>query len=114
MIYAPTEKGEAMPNCQNCIEKCPQVEMAHEAAKGRMYATKEFIALLKKVESGQFVEVVRCEVCKNAEPYDCTIHGTVHHLYKCKKDEGAIGYNKVVSSDDFCSCGKRKDGDGNG
>ncbi len=108
-----TEKGEAMPNCQNCIEKCPQAEMAHESAKGRMYATKEFITLLKKVESGQFVEVVRCEVCKNAEPYDCTIHGTVHHLYKCKKEKGAIGYGKVVSSDDFCSCGKRKDGDRN-
>ena len=57
------------------------------------------------------VEVVRCDVCKNAEPYDCTIHGTIRHLYKCKKDEGAIGYKKVVSNYDFCSCGKRKDGD---
>lgn len=59
------------------------------------------------------VEVVRCEFCKNAEPYDCTFHGTVHHLYKCKKDEGAIGYKKVVSSNDFCSYGERKDGDMN-
>ena len=82
---------------------------------GGVYRTggDEFIVLLKKVESGQLVEVVRCDVCKNAESYDCTIHGTVHHLYKCKKDEGAIGYNKVVSSNDFCSCGKRKGGDGN-
>lgn len=31
--------------------------MAHQAALGRMYATKEFTALLKKVESGDFVEV---------------------------------------------------------
>ena len=60
------------------------------------------------------VEVVRCEKCKNAEPYDCTIDGTVHHLYECKKDKTAIGYNKVVAKDDFCSCGERKDGDRNG
>lgn len=60
------------------------------------------------------VEVVRCGFCKNAEPYDCTINGTIHHLYECKKDKAAIGYNKVVAKDDFCSCGERKDGDRNG
>ena len=57
------------------------------------------------------VEIVRCEFCKNAEPYDCTINGTVHRLYECKKDKTAIGYNKVVAKNDFCSCGKRKEGD---
>ena len=60
------------------------------------------------------VEVVRCEFCKNAEPYDCTIDGTIHRLYECKKDKTAIGYNKVVAKNDFCSCGERKEGDGNG
>lgn len=60
------------------------------------------------------VEVVRCEFCKNAEPYDCTINGTAHRLYECKKDKAAIGYNKVVAKDDFCSCGERKDSDRNG
>ena len=60
------------------------------------------------------VEVVRCEFCKNAEPYDCTINGTAHRLYECKKDKTAIGYNKVVAKDDFCSCGERKVGDRNG
>ena len=57
------------------------------------------------------VEVVRCEKCKNAEPYDCTIDGTSHRLYECKKDKAAIGYNKVVAKNDFCSCGKRKEDD---
>lgn len=56
------------------------------------------------------VEVVRCGFCKNAEPYDCTIDGTIHRLYECKKDKAAIGYNKVVAKDDFCSCGERKRG----
>lgn len=60
------------------------------------------------------VEVVRCGFCKNAEPYDCTINGTAHRLYECKKDKAAIGYNKVVAKDDFCSCGERKDSDKNG
>ena len=45
--------------CEVCTEKCPQAERAHQAALGRMYATKEFVTLLKKVESGELVEVVR-------------------------------------------------------
>ncbi len=55
------------------------------------------------------VEVTRCGFCKNAEPYDCTINGTVRHLYECKKDKAAIGYNQVVANNDFCSYGKRRD-----
>ena len=57
------------------------------------------------------VKVVRCEFCKNAEPYDCAIDGTIHRLYECKKDKAAIGYNKVVAKNDFCSCGERKEDD---
>ena len=60
------------------------------------------------------VEIVRCEKCKNAEPYDCTINGTIHRLYECKKDKAAIGYNKVVAKNDFCSCGERKEDGSNG
>lgn len=59
-----------MPNgmrCELCTEKCPQAARAHEAAVGRMYATKEFIEMQKKVESGQLVEVVRCKDCKHME-----------------------------------------------
>ena len=96
-----------MPNCQNCQEKCPQAEMANEVAKGRMYATNEFIALLKKVESGQLVEVVRCRDCKHwdSETWFCDNHSTFDHH--------GLEWN-MFSEDDFCSYGERKDGDGNG
>ena len=70
--------------------------------------------LMEDAPTVDAVEIVRCEFCKNAEPYDCTINGTVHRLYECKKDKTAIGYNKVVAKDDFCSCGERKVGDRNG
>ncbi len=53
--------------CDFCVEKCPQAERAHQTALGRMYATKEFTALLKKVESGELVEVVRRKDCKYKE-----------------------------------------------
>lgn len=52
--------------CDTCNEPCPMADMAHEAAKGRMYATKEFIELQKRIEGGQLVEVVRCKDCENS------------------------------------------------
>lgn len=52
-----------MPDCENCNEKCPQAEMAHEIALGRMYATQELVRMAKQVDSGQLVEVVRCKDC---------------------------------------------------
>lgn len=62
-----------MADCKNCIEKCPQAEMAHEIAKGRMYATNEFVKLVKKIESGQLVEVVRCKECAKNGLFTCPI-----------------------------------------
>lgn len=47
--------------CETCTEECAKSKMAHEAAVGRMYATKQFVAQQKKIESGQLVEVVRCK-----------------------------------------------------
>lgn len=76
-----------MPDCDNCNEKCPQAEMAHEIALGRMYATKELIKLVKKIESGQLVEVVRCRDC------------IAHNLCKFEQSQGLNG---------FCSYGERK------
>ena len=49
--------------CINCTEKCPQAELAHQIALGRMYATNELLALVRKIDSGQLVEVVRCKDC---------------------------------------------------
>ena len=79
--------------CENCAEKCPQAERAHQTALGRMYATNEFTALLKKVESGELVEVVRCKDCVR-----CTEIG----LPRCRM----TGRN--VTDDDFCSRGERR------
>lgn len=82
--------------CATCAEPCPMADMAHEAAKGRMYATKEFIGLLKKIESGQLVEVVRCKDCK-------------HHVagYCCRDINGRTNMFRMFDND-FCSYGERK------
>lgn len=105
-----------MPNgiqCDLCTEKCPQAARAREAASGRMYATKEFIALQKKVESGQLVEVVRCKDCVHVTNI-CLRNGAV--LYKCNRfyeqygaDYGTWdGPAPVMPPDGFCSDGKRR------
>ena len=76
-------------------------KMAHEAAVGRMYATKQFIALQKKIESGQLVEVVRCEGCE----YWQDNNGGY------PREECRWGHGETPDADDFCSYGERKDGD---
>ena len=101
------EKGNVMANEKRLIDANALIEEAYaEGAYG--YVDAKQIADAPIVDA---VEVVRCEFCKNAEPYDCTINGTAHRLYECKKDKAAIGYNKVVAKNDFCSCGKRKEDD---
>lgn len=86
--------------CDTCNEACPMADMAHEAAKGRMYVTKEFVALQKKIESGQLVEVVRCK--------DCIWYG---HEPCCPfARSGLIDIEgKLPYEDDFCSRGERRE-----
>lgn len=60
--------------------------------------TRDFIAALPSVDA---VEVVRCRDCKHLMFSDC--YG------EC--GEGHMG---IVSPDDFCSYGRRKEGDDNG
>ena len=36
--------------CQQCNKKCPQEKLASDIAKGRMYATNEFIQCQKELE----------------------------------------------------------------
>lgn len=79
-----------MPDCLNCTENCPQAERAHETAKGRMYATQELVALVKKIESGQLVEVIRCKDCKSWRKSVCLITGFMR------------------SGENFCSYGERR------
>lgn len=95
--------------CEACTEKCPMGEMAHNAALGRMYATNEFVSLLKKVENGELVEVVRCGECVNSREMD----KYEKKLYL----DGCVGctrlsssYNSIIMApDDFCSYGVRRE-----
>jgi len=85
--------------CENCDEKCQQAELARNAALGRMYATNEFIDLLKKVESGQFVEVVHCRECKYAK----------NAKWNKKGYRICPASHMEITDDDFCSYGVRKE-----
>lgn len=90
--------------CENCAEKCPQAEMAHNAALGRMYATNEFLHLLKKVESGELVEVVRCKNCRDCEMGypEKRLDREATQAWLCKR------YKMYRKPDDFCSYGERR------
>lgn len=53
-----------MERCETCTKKCPQMKLADECAKGRMYVTKELIecqkelqALRDKQEQGLMIEL---------------------------------------------------------
>lgn len=87
--------------CETCTEECAKSQMAHEAAVGRMYATKEFILLQKKIESGQLVEVVRCK--------DCEYYRVYLGRDMCAKNAQLLGGREVglraTWKDDFCSHG---------
>lgn len=82
-----------MPDCENCNERCPQAEMAHEIALGRMYATQELVRMVKQVESGKLVDVVHCREC--AVPHN--------NMLGCPKMSGLI-----TPEDFFCAYGERK------
>lgn len=91
----------AMPNkqqCETCTEECAMSKMAHEAAVGRMYATKQFIALQKKIESGQIVEVVRCK--------DCIYTRKLYGRLVCKYGTCS---GCILREDFFCANGTRKE-----
>lgn len=89
--------------CELCREKCPQAQMAHNAALGRMYATKEFITLQNKVENGQLVEVIHCRDCKHYDNPICEVHSEW-------PDQYSPGHTAYMEPDDFCSYGEPKGG----
>lgn len=91
--------------CEICTEECPKSKMAHDAAVGRMYATKAFIDLQKKVESGQLVEVVRCKDCVNARPLNMA--DRLENAYW----EGyvwCVERRVGVMQQEYCSSGERR------
>ena len=51
------------------------------------------------------VEVVRCRYCKYYVKFESSLIGEV----MCCTGQGSVNIQK--QPDDFCSCGKRKDGD---
>ena len=102
MTSVPTEKGEAMKDCNSCAEKCPQAELAHQAALGRTYATNELVAILKKVESGELAPVVRCKDCKKAKK-----HEIFPHSRRCSVEDCRFSHKETH----FCSYGERRSDD---
>lgn len=91
--------------CELCTDKCPKAETLHETAKGRMYATKAFIDLQKKVESGQLVEVVRCKDCVNARALNMADRlENVHWEGYVWCIERQVG----VMQQEYCSSGERR------
>lgn len=86
--------------CETCTEECPKAGILHETAKGRMYATKEIIALQKKIDNGQLVEVVRCKDCKFYE-------AGVEYYGGGTKDICRL-FKRQMQNDAFCSCGERR------
>jgi hypothetical protein len=85
--------------CDTCNVPCPMADMAHEAAKGRMYATREFIALQKKIEDGQLVEVVRCRDCNHSYEDLGGLYCSFGPCVDCP-----------VSPDFWCANGRRREG----
>ena len=88
-----------MRDCNSCAEKCPQAELAHQAALGRRYATNELVAILKKVESGELVPVVRCKDCKHW----CRNAGIAD-----SPNGHCFCHDIETNGQDFCSYGERR------
>lgn len=98
-----------MRDCNSCAEKCPQAELAHQAALGRMYATNELVAILKKVESGELIPVVH-GVWERSIDNDCPMH-------KCSVCGARVvkGLYEYENPNLYCyHCGAKMDGERRG
>lgn len=91
--------------CENCPKKCPQAELAHQTALRLMYATNELVALVKKIENGQLLEVVHCEDCEAWQAKTAmSFLRDGSHVRCCT----CSVYGRLMYNDDFCSKGKRR------
>ena len=100
-VHLGKERVVGMPDCKNCTKKCPKAELAHNAALGRMYATSELVSIIKKIDRGELVEVVRCKDCKfGVIPYGDEHDGWI----ECSNIHG----RPLFSCDGFCSYGERR------
>ena len=62
--------------------------------------------LLKRIESGELVEVVRCKDCKHFEEYDPIGICGLHSIIPMRNRNGVFVH---MTKEDFCSCGERKE-----
>lgn len=85
----------------------------------RAYGWNDLLKILEAAPTVDAVEVVRCKECRFAKPYErmdgktgyyCQFCG---HSFKYGTNWERL-YNPIKESDDFCSYGERKEGDGNG
>ncbi len=98
-----------MVDCANCIEKCPQAAAANEIAKGRMFAEREFINLINKIENGTLVEVVRCKDCKHWSRMCGESYLGEPGLGKCRNARFfAFDYGFETEDNFTCADGERK------
>ena len=87
--------------CRTCTIKCRQADHIHETALGRMYSMNELLSYVKKVDSGELVEVVRCKDCKHFT------EGMAVGMCKRIPEKPIL----PVVYNHFCSFGERKDND---
>ena len=87
-----------MGNCMECIH----IDVCINAARAHIDHCNDYSF------AGNTVEVVRCRDCKNYVKFESSLIGEV----MCCTGQGSVNIQK--QPDDFCSCGERKEGDGNG
>ena len=94
-------------------------EMSKSEHRYKYFHKKDVIEAIKNEPTVDAVEAVRCKECRWAKSYKrmdgktgyyCQFFG---HSFKYGTNCEHL-YNPVKESDDFCSYGERKDGDGNG
>ena len=93
-----------MQDCEKCQKSCPQANMAYDIAKGRMYAMQELCKIVKEIENGDLVHVVRCRNCENWETGWKPNH-SIDGEHFCPM------ISLVTSGEWFCAYGERMDGE---
>ena len=83
-------------------------ENAISKHRNTYFNKEDVIAAIANQPTVDAVEVVRCRDCKHWINFDSSLIGEV---MRCT-GQGAV--NIMKRPDDFCSCGKRKEGDANG
>ena len=83
-----------MSNCENCTEKCPMAERAHEAAVGRMYAMTELVRMVKEKEKPPVTNADRIRAMSDEELAEwayqmhcgvvCPDNGAIDCRYSCR------------------------------